>query len=102
MMKTTKWSKLHSQDFDWQQDSQNNKNSFKNAWAKFEQKIAKKLANLGDRWTRFSTYSEPKIWERKDRDGNPYFRIFDPKSDRYIYLNSEDEVRWWLDERYYL
>ncbi len=40
--------------------------------------------------------------KKKDCFGNTYFRIYDPIGDRNIYLNSEAEVRWWLDKRYYI
>ena len=42
---------------------------------------------------------EPKIWEKRDRLGN-IFKVYDPASDRFIYLSSENEVRIWLEERY--
>lgn len=101
VMKTTNWSRAHEKLCARQQDSKN-KNSQKNTIAKWGQKIAKRLDDLDDRWTKLATYTEPKIWEKKDRLGNTYFRVDDPKGDRYLYFHSEDEVRWWLDQRYYL
>ncbi len=100
-MKTINWSKLNFKDFEEPKDFPK-QDSSRNTITKLRRNIVKKLNELGDRWTRLSTYAEPKIWERKDRYGNIYYRIYDPKSDRYIYFNSEEEVRWWLDKRYYL
>ena len=100
-MKTINWSKFNLTDFE-EQTNSSKKDSSQNTIVRFGRKIAKKLNDLGDCLLNFDTYSEPQIWERKDRYGNIYYRIYDPKSDRHFYFNSEDEVRWWLDKRYYL
>ena len=100
-MKTINWSKSHRKDFESQKDSDRQKHSSRNIFARLGH-IVKRLKNVGDRWAKLSTYAEPKIWERKDSDGNIYYRVYDPKGDRYIYFNSENEVKWWLDRRYYL
>ncbi len=115
-MKTINWSKFNLTDFE-EQTNSSKKDSSQNTIVRLRRKIAKKLNDLGDcalkdtathkasrrhRLLNFDTYSEPQIWERKDRYGNIYYRIYDPKSDRHFYFNSEDEVRWWLDKRYYL
>ena len=101
-MKTINWSVLYSKVFDGKKDSQKNKNSFRNMIAKLREKIVKRLDDLGERWGNFSSYSEPKIWKKKGRDDNSYFRIYDPVHDSYIYFNSEEEVKAWLDQCYYL
>jgi hypothetical protein len=44
---------------------------------------------------------EPKVWQERDRFGNLYWRIYDPISDRSATLASEQEVREWLDQRFY-
>ena len=44
--------------------------------------------------------SEPKIWQKRNRFGETFFQVYDPATDRYIYLNSEKEVRVWLDDRF--
>ncbi|HHP7245338.1 MAG TPA: hypothetical protein ACFE0H_11690 [Elainellaceae cyanobacterium] len=46
--------------------------------------------------------SEPRIWKVLDSNGNPYWRIHDPASDRMATLASEAEVRIWLEQRYYV
>lgn len=45
--------------------------------------------------------NDPKIRERHDRQGNVWFDVYDPVSGRSALLNSEAEVRAWLDTRYY-
>jgi hypothetical protein len=40
---------------------------------------------------------EPEIKQKCDRAGNKYWRVYDPISGSYCYLNSEQEVRVWLD-----
>ncbi|MBE9166701.1 hypothetical protein IQ238_03860 [Pleurocapsales cyanobacterium LEGE 06147] len=48
-----------------------------------------------------SPSGEPRIWQRTDRFGNPYWRVYDPVSDRTIRFNDKQEVMIWLDERHY-
>ncbi|MDJ0634856.1 MAG: hypothetical protein QNJ34_16830 [Xenococcaceae cyanobacterium MO_188.B29] len=101
-MKTINWFDSKVRVNYWQQDPENNQSTVRKAIATLGKKIAQSLHNLSDRLLRFDTNSEPKIWKKKDRSGNTYFRIYDPIGDRHIYLDSEAEVRWWLDKRYYL
>ena len=101
-MKTSNWSSSNYKVFDRQTDIEKNHKSPANTHGKLREKIVKELHDLGNRQTRSQINSEPKIWDKKDGYGNTYFRVYDPQSDRYIYFNSEDEVRWWLDKRYYL
>lgn len=101
-MKTINWSVLYSKVFDGKKDSQKNKNSFRNIIVELGQKIVKKLDYLRKRPINFSSYSESKIWKRKGRDDDSYFRIYDSVRDSYIYFNSEEEVKAWLDQCYYL
>jgi hypothetical protein len=44
---------------------------------------------------------EPKIWQGRDRFGKLYWRVYDPSRDRSITFTSEQEVREWLDQRFY-
>jgi hypothetical protein len=44
---------------------------------------------------------EPQIVQKCDRSGNVYWQIYDPISGFHCSLNSEQEVREWLDTRYY-
>lgn len=45
--------------------------------------------------------SEPRIRQRCDRQGNPYYQIDDPVSRQRLHFDSELEVRAWLEQRYY-
>ncbi len=45
--------------------------------------------------------TEPKVWQKCDRKGNTYWLIFNPITGLYISFGSEQEVRIWLEERYY-
>jgi hypothetical protein len=49
----------------------------------------------------FGQTSEPKIRRKRDRDGNEYFRVYDPSTGMSSTFTSEQEVRIWLDRRYY-
>jgi hypothetical protein len=61
--------------------------------------INKKLQNF---WQYVITnQTEPQIEQKSDRDGNLYYRIYDPITRRYTFLASEREVRIWLENRYY-
>ncbi|HEY9596817.1 MAG TPA: hypothetical protein V6D33_04025 [Cyanophyceae cyanobacterium] len=44
---------------------------------------------------------EPRIWKTTDREGITVWRIYDPVSDHAVTLDSEDEIRAWLERRYY-
>jgi hypothetical protein len=44
---------------------------------------------------------EPQIMQKSDRFGNKYWQVYDPISGSYCSLNSEQEVRLWLDNCYY-
>lgn len=100
-MKTINWSKLNFKDFDRQKHS-SEQHSLRNTITKFRQRIAKKINVIGGCWSQLGYCAEPKVWEKKDRYNNTYYRVYDPQRDRYLNFNSEDEVRWWLDKRYYL
>lgn len=45
--------------------------------------------------------NEPRIWKATDRYGHTVWRVYDPVSDRGVCLDSEDEIRSWLERRYY-
>lgn len=45
---------------------------------------------------------EPKIWEKRDRNGNSYWVAYNPANNCTTTFSSEQGVRVWLDERYYL
>ncbi|MBE9100089.1 hypothetical protein [Vacuolonema iberomarrocanum] len=67
------------------------KSPLKKIW-QFAQGIQKHWANG----------SEPRIKQRWDSDGNPYYEVYDPISRQRLHCNSELEVRAWLEQRYYI
>jgi hypothetical protein len=44
---------------------------------------------------------EPKIYQKHDRHGKLYFQVYDPIAHRTSTFSTEQEVRIWLDQRYY-
>ncbi|MBD1865352.1 MULTISPECIES: hypothetical protein [Trichocoleus] len=47
------------------------------------------------------TSEEPEIQEISDRDGSYGWSVINPRTGQKTYLQSEDEVRVWLEERFY-
>lgn len=45
--------------------------------------------------------NESRIWQGRDRFGKLYWHIYDPSGDRSITFTSEQEIRKWLDQRFY-
>jgi hypothetical protein len=57
-------------------------------------KVSKAIA------TRFTHGSDPIINERRDRQGNVYYQVYDPHTRRSAVFSSEAEIRYWLEQRY--
>ncbi|MBE9108195.1 hypothetical protein IQ273_02010 [Nodosilinea sp. LEGE 07298] len=49
----------------------------------------------------FTPSSELKIFTGRDRYGNTYYRVYDVLTQGFHRFESEDEVRIWLEQRYY-
>lgn len=49
----------------------------------------------------FARSQEPRIYRKHDRNGNLYFQVYNPSTNSLTRYNSEQEVRVWLDQRYY-
>ena len=63
--------------------------------------LAQTLKQIGDRAMRFFTgQAEPRIWQRT-RQGQPIWFAHDPITNRTRQFASEQEVRLWLEKRYY-
>jgi hypothetical protein len=45
--------------------------------------------------------SEPKVSEKRDRQGRLYYQVYDPVSNSSATFGSEAEIRAWLEQRYY-
>jgi hypothetical protein len=45
--------------------------------------------------------NEFKIWHGEDRLGHELWKVYDPRTNRQVYLASEEEVRTWIEESFY-
>lgn len=45
--------------------------------------------------------SELKVWQSRDRKGHTWWNAYDPTTGNSISLDSEAEMRMWIEERYY-
>ncbi|HZG39269.1 MAG TPA: hypothetical protein VEZ50_11370 [Nodosilinea sp.] len=63
--------------------------------------LGQALKQLGDRTMRFFIgQNELRIWQRT-RNGQPLWFAHDPVTNRTRSFHSEQDVRYWLDKRYY-
>lgn len=46
-------------------------------------------------------YSEVRVWQKRDRAGHPGWHGYDPISGDYVCFGTEDEIRSWIEQRYY-
>ncbi len=79
-----------------------------NLYAETEQKAVKSskvFSILNGFWQHLfvalANNQEPRIWHSTDRFGNTWWHGYDPVTERSTYQNSEQEIRAWLEERYY-
>lgn len=57
------------------------------------------LIKVGQSIVRFlTTQDELKIWQSKDWFGHSWWNVYIPKTEQRVRLNSEEEVRIWLEE----
>jgi hypothetical protein len=49
----------------------------------------------------FASSQELRIWTTTDRYGNTSWHAYDPVRDARVSLGSEDEMRTWIERRYY-
>ena len=67
------------------------------------QQLRTTFGSLGERLTTFATgSSDPVVRQKRDRQGQVYYSIYDPISRCHTTCASEAEVRSWLEQRYYL
>lgn len=67
----------------------------------WSQRFSHYRRRVGHQCLRFLVGSrEPKITPRRDRNGNPYYEIYDPISGDRCSCATEQEVRVWLEQRY--
>jgi hypothetical protein len=49
----------------------------------------------------FSGKTELQVWQRTRADGQLYWQAYDPVSGEFVIRGSEDEMRDWIETRYY-
>jgi hypothetical protein len=59
-------------------------------WQMFVQTLLDRMTGSG----------EPKIYHRRDRQGNSYLEVHDPLSGKTQSFSTANEVRIWLEQRY--
>lgn len=65
---------------------------FSKAWSAFWEAVLKTLTANRD----------PMIHEKRDRRGNVYYDLYDPVGNQRLTFSSEEEIRYWLEQRYYV
>lgn len=66
-------------------------------------KIANLIASIIDKIERSLSNSlrEPQIKQKQDRHGNQYWQAYDSSTNKSCTFGSEQDVRAWLENRYY-
>lgn len=63
--------------------------------------LAGKLDRLWQSFTYFAEVKELRITQKRDRQGELYFEIYDFSSGKYHRFDSEQDVRIWIDRTRY-
>lgn len=65
--------------------------------------VLKSKSFLSYAWKTISTLvsNEPQIRQRRNRFGQTYWQVYDPATNHSTSLSSEQEVRQWLEQRFY-
>ncbi|MBW4519995.1 MAG: hypothetical protein KME16_09900 [Scytolyngbya sp. HA4215-MV1] len=67
------------------------------SWHKIRQSFNHFFAN----WDLLPTYPEPQIRRIFDHQGQAWWHAYDPVTGQAVYLETEEEVQIWLEERLY-
>lgn len=60
------------------------------------------IRNIWQKFVSFITISdEPRIWTSIEHDGQTVWHVFNPVDNSVLAMASEQEVRVWIEERYY-
>lgn len=43
---------------------------------------------------------ELRVWQRRDRQGNTYWEVYDPQTGKYFSSGSEADILAWIEQRY--
>jgi len=69
---------------------------------KINAKIVTFINNICERIvTAIAHANELQVWQTRDRFGNTSWHAYDPATGSSTCLNSEAEMRMWIEERYY-
>ncbi len=61
------------------------------------------FAQWGRSWVQFLTGGgEPKIWQTLTQNGEMIWNVYDPKTRKTEQFMNEEDVRIWIEQRYYL
>jgi hypothetical protein len=59
-------------------------------------------ASLWQRWIKaLAGDREPRVFHRRDRQGHSYLEVYDPTTRKTHRFDTAQEVRVWLERRYY-
>jgi hypothetical protein len=71
-------------------------------WTQLWQRVQGSWQRVGqDLWRYFCGSQEPRITRQCDRTGHVYFKVYDPVDRQHYEFGSEQELRIWLEQRYY-
>lgn len=69
--------------------------AIKSRFATFINKICEGFVTL------INHANELKVWQSRDRKGHTWWNAYDPATGKSISLDSESEMRMWIEERYH-
>jgi hypothetical protein len=76
--------------------------SVTNKLADFSQALVSAFKDAGASLVHYLTRpDEIRVWQVNDRHGEAFWKAYDPRSNTTSYLSSEDDLRVWLEQRYY-
>jgi hypothetical protein len=62
------------------------------------------LSWLQRTWQRFvqelASADEVKVWQKRDRYGNTYWKVYDPMTGKHFYSGSETDAIAWIEQLY--
>jgi len=71
---------------------------FVTVWQSVRKAVQQAIQNYADS---IDGRDEIKVWQKVDRQGNAYWRVYDPKTGQTADLGSEIEVMAWVERHYY-
>ena len=59
------------------------------------------IETIAQKCLKFVEPREIKVLQKRDRQGNIYWLVFNPNTKSYSYFHDEAEVRMWIEQSYY-